>query len=153
MGQPEFVHVLCFGGLRRVTGVHMQVDETRQYVHAGGIDFLRGLARRIGRAHVAGDVLGLHDGGNAIALDHDVHGTACRRARTIDHRRMANHESVEGTFALGPRRGRPRIGGFVLSQCARHPASERQGCQSQHGPGGVHPFFFHLHHPRGCAWA
>jgi hypothetical protein len=111
--------------------MQVQVDEARQHVHARGVYLPGGLAWFVGRAHVAGDVLGFHDGGDAVAFDHDVHRAPSGSAGAIDEGRVADHESFEGAFALGARRGGEGIGGFVLGGSDRRPAGEGKCEQDQ----------------------
>jgi hypothetical protein len=99
--------------------MQMQVDEPRQHVHAGGIDFLRCLAWCVGRSHISRDIFGFHDGSDTIAFNYNVHRAACRCAGPVDESRITDNESFEGPFAFGARRGWPRIRVAALGESAR----------------------------------
>ena len=105
--QPQLERIFAVGVLRRATRVLVQADESRQHVHAGGVDLvLRILRRPLGLQRQAGRAGAAHRG-DPVLLDDDVDRPDRRSAGTVDEDGAAQDQRLERTepFVGAARRG------------------------------------------------
>ena len=136
---PELVDVFGLGRLPRSPGVGVHVDEAGHDVHAAQVDLLR---RAGGAAVLVDRYAGIPDGldlNDAIALDHDIHGSHGRGAGPVDDRGAAQDKPLVGAVALV---GAAGGGGLHLR---RERGGNRGGAEEHHGEHakqdarGLHP--------------
>ena len=105
---PQLVRVLRLGRLGDAARVEVEVDEARQDVHAGRVDFMHdrvrvALDRESGPPRLVDGPLRDADAADvddAVPLDDDVHRPDGGRAGAVDHGGAADDEAVVRSLAL-----------------------------------------------------